>query len=103
VIVIRRAKEYQGIVSIYFENMHHLLYHSIILDTLSDDLKCELLSYDDLITDIDCKLRWNGIEFSFNHHYMFGNHIVALPDNADALEKLANQAADIINERIGQG
>ena len=100
---IRRAKENEGIVSIYFRELGHLLYHEIILTILKDDFKCEVLSHDDFITDIDSRLRWNGIEFDFLHHYIFGNYIAAPPEHADALEQLANQVADIINEKVSKG
>ena len=99
-IYIIRAKEIDGFIKIYFENMGHIFYHEIILKIFTDELKCEMLSYSDLITDIDSRLRWNGIEFVFFHDYMLGNYIDALPEHADALEQLANQAADIINEKI---
>ena len=100
IIYILRAKEYQNTIDIYFENLHHLLYHEIILNVLKEDLKCEVLSYVDKITDIGSTIRWNGIEFDFPHDYMFGNYFIATPEHADALEQLANQAADIINEKI---
>lgn len=101
-IHIKRYKEVNGVVEIGFEEIGHLLYHEIILNVLKDDLKCEVLSYKDLITDIDSKLLWNGIEFEFNHHYILGNIICTVPKHVDALEQLAGQAADIINEKIKQ-
>jgi len=99
-ISIKRAKEDKDGVPIYFKKMGHFHYHKIILDILTKDLKCDVLSYDDLVTDIDSKLRWNGIEFDLNHHYMLGNFILSAPEHADALERLANQVADIINKKI---
>ena len=101
-INVRRYKEANGIVEIDFEEIGHLLYHEIILNILINELGCEKLSYYDKITDIDSRLRWNDIEFDFNHHYIFGNFIAALPEHADSLEQLANQAAVIISEKAKQ-
>ena len=100
---VRRYKEVDGFVEMDFMELGHLIYHDLILTILKDYLQCEVVDYNDLITDIKSKLRWNGIEFDFNHHYVFGNLIIAPPEHADALEQLANQVADVINEKVSKG
>ena len=102
-ISVRRFNEVNGVVDMDFKEISHLLYHNIILSILKEELNCEVLFYNDLITDIDCGLRWNGIEFEFNHHYIFGNIIRVTPEHADAIEQLAKNTANIINEKAKLG
>lgn len=100
VVSILRAKEYKGFVSIYFEKISHLLEYDIILSVLVEELKCEVLTSFDLVYHKHNKLRWQNIEFELRHEDFMGNFIRTVPENADILEQLANQAADIINENI---
>ena len=89
-----------GIVDFGFRELGHLTQHQIILGVLKEDLNCKVTGFLESPTDIYCTLCWNDIEFEFNHHYMLGNIIRTVPEHADELWRFANQAANIINEKI---
>ena len=97
---ITRISAKDDTIEIYFEKISHLLEYDIILGVLINELKCEVLASYDVVYHKCSRLRWCGIDFEFQHEDIIGNYIRTVLPYADTLEQLANQAANIINERL---
>jgi hypothetical protein len=90
-----------GSVEIYFEQLNFREEFEVILELLEKENGCQVIDEQDIGDSRKAVLRFDNVEFSLRHNYIFGNFLYTTEErDVVKLEQLAKNVIDSIQEKL---